>query len=271
MAGQTGISPLRERLRFSIIELLPPNFWAAYSNTRTAMQIGWKDSKRLARAANEKPGELWPFHIPGLSNPVFVRTGSTDADIMAACLVRKYYAFLKPASPVRFIIDAGANAGYSALFFLEQYPEAVVVALEPDPDNFKVAQRNLQPYRNRCHLLKQAIWSSQTRLLLKRTDRHDSTQVSEGSESGDHCSSIDPLSILAMFKQERISIFKCDIEGAEEKLFFENCDRWLEKTDNVAIEIHGQKAHQIVYSSMRRHPFESDYDHELHYFKRKTA
>ena len=271
MAGQSGTAPVRERMRSAIVELFPQNFWQAYSKTRTAMHIGWKDSSRLAKAAKEKPGELWEFHIPGISSPVFVRTGSTDADILEACLVRKYYAFLKPASPVRFIIDAGANAGYSALFFLEQYPDAVVVALEPDPENYEVARQNLQSYGKRCHLLKQAIWPSQTRLLLKRSDRHDATQVSEESDGEDHCASIDPLTILTMFNQERISLFKCDIEGAEEKLFFEDSDRWLEKTDNVAIEIHGEKAHQIVYGAMRRHPFESDFDHDLHYFKRTIS
>jgi len=148
---------------------------------------------------------------------------------------------------------------------------SAVVALEPDPENYEVARQNLQSYGKRCHLLKQAIWPSQTRLLLKRSDRHDATQVSEESDGEDHCASIDPLTILTMFNQERISLFKCDIEGAEEKLFFEDSDRWLEKTDNLAIEIHGEKAHQIVYGAMRRHPFESDFDHDLHYFKRTIS
>ena len=37
---------------------------------------------------------------------------------------------------------AGGNAGFSTLIFKLLWPEAVVVGLEPDPDNYEVYKRN---------------------------------------------------------------------------------------------------------------------------------
>ena len=34
-------------------------------------------------------------------------------------------------------MDAGANVGYSALFFARQYPNATVIAIEPNEANLK--------------------------------------------------------------------------------------------------------------------------------------
>jgi len=271
MAGKSVAEPFKERARNAIIDFLPKDICRWYSRSRTAFQLGWKDSGLLAEATFSTPGKILKFKVPGVKNPVHVRSGSTDAETMEACLIRRYYERLNTNGPVRFIIDAGANAGYSAVFFLERYPNAVVVALEPDSENSAIAQKNLAPYGDRCHLLNLAIWPTQTRLSLSRSSRHDSTQVSEAGESGELCSSIDPMTILTMFGEDRIHIFKCDIEGAEERLFSDNADEWLCRTDGVAIEIHGRRAHEIVYDATLRHDFAAEVDHNLHYFTRRKV
>src|SRR5262245_6729310 len=104
-------SPLRERARTAIIELLPKGLCEKYSQARTALRLGWKDSGRLHEAMESRRGELLKFDIPGVPHPVYVRGGSTDAETFEACLIRQYYGHIKPNKPVNFIIDAGANAG----------------------------------------------------------------------------------------------------------------------------------------------------------------
>ena len=42
------------------------------------------------------------------------------------------------------ILDVGANIGLSSLYFKELYPLCTIVALEPDPDNFKLLTANLR-------------------------------------------------------------------------------------------------------------------------------
>jgi FkbM family methyltransferase len=40
------------------------------------------------------------------------------------------------------IADAGSNVGYSALYFAEMYPDAVVLAVEPSIDAFQQTRIN---------------------------------------------------------------------------------------------------------------------------------
>ncbi|EAA1527808.1 FkbM family methyltransferase [Salmonella bongori] len=61
-----------------------------------------------------------------------------DADITA-----RYRSILEAGlTPV--IVDCGANIGTSVLHFLEAYPRAHVVAIEPAPDNFALLSRNTE-------------------------------------------------------------------------------------------------------------------------------
>ena len=76
---------------------------------------------------------------------------------------------------------------------------------------------------------------------------------------------------LAQIFTDRIHIFKCHIEGAEERLFSDNADEWLCRTDGIAIEIHGRRAHEIVYDATLRHDFTAEVDHRLHYFTRRKV
>jgi FkbM family methyltransferase len=259
--------PIGERIREGLVASLPHGVRTLYSRTRTSLRVGWSESGRLVDAPALPAGGILDFRLAWLPHPVFVRTASTDAETLEACLVREYYGYLHPPDPVRFIVDAGANSGYASIFFLQRFPQAAVAALEPDPDNFAMAQRNLEPYGDRVTLMPLAIWPTASELRLVRRHRHDASQTVESSVDGVACAAIDPLTLLQKHKQERINVFKCDIEGAERQLFAES-DAWLERTDHIAIEIHGPAAYQIVSAATRRHGFSCRVSHRLHYFSR---
>jgi hypothetical protein len=57
----------------------------------------------------------------------------------------------------------------------------------------------------------------------------------------------------------------------EERLFSDNADEWLCRTDGIAIEIRGRRAHEIVYDATLRHDFAAEVDHNLHYFTRRKV
>jgi FkbM family methyltransferase len=67
---------------------------------------------------------------------------------------------------VRLVLDCGANVGYSSAFFLTQFPNSHVIAIEPDPDNFLLLENNLGPYQGRFLAIESAIWSKPTQLVL---------------------------------------------------------------------------------------------------------
>jgi FkbM family methyltransferase len=244
-----------------------------YGEHVSARVIGSEEYRRLKRVEAAGPGgEPEEFRVPGLAAPVYVRPGTTDAAVFQDNLLRRIYGCHKPAVPVHTILDAGANAGYASVFFLNRFLNATVIAVEPDAANFAITQRNLAPYGARARCLRMAIWPTASRLRVEACAQADSVTVRPaGAAEACDCEGIDPLSLLRDAGWERISIFKCDIEGGEEKLVGENPDAWIERTDSILMEIHSPRAQRSVYSAMARHPFAAARYRELHVFIRRPS
>jgi FkbM family methyltransferase len=169
------------------------------------------------------------------------------------------------------VIDCGANVGYSSAFFLSQFPSCHVVAVEPDPDNFAMLQRNLIAYGDRVTLVSAGIWPHSAPLALSKGGYRDGREWSiqvrpcEPNEEADlQGVSIESLLVSSGF--DRISLLKIDIEGAEAVLFRDNVD-WLDRVDAMAIELHDDsqfgKATDVFYSAMRGRGFEFSSSGEL--------
>ncbi len=63
------------------------------------------------------------------------------------------------------IIDAGANIGAASLWFASVFPDAAVIAVEPDPDSAAIARLNLAALPH-AHLVEAAIGSAPGRVSL---------------------------------------------------------------------------------------------------------
>lgn len=57
--------------------------------------------------------------------------------------VRGVYYF-ESDSKKPLIVDCGSNIGFSILFFKFLYPESTIYAFEPDPDTFRMLQKNIK-------------------------------------------------------------------------------------------------------------------------------
>lgn len=57
---------------------------------------------------------------------------------------QRYEAILK-AGKTPLIVDAGANVGLSAVYFRHQYPEAKILAIEPEQQNFRELRKRADP------------------------------------------------------------------------------------------------------------------------------
>jgi hypothetical protein len=96
--------------------------------------------------------------VPGMSHPLYMRTGTSDRSAFNEVIVKRWYDHPFPGVP-QLIIDAGANVGYASVRFAELYPNADIVAIEPDRGNFAMLQQNVAPYpRVRGHARRG--WSS---------------------------------------------------------------------------------------------------------------
>ena len=133
--------------------------------------------------------------------------------------------------------------GYSSAYFLSRFPRCDVVGIEPDPDNFELLRLNLSPYGNRVRTLRAAVWSHRTKLRLAETRYRDGlewTRQVEECKLGEDSDlvSVDIGSILDGSGYKKISVLKIDIEGAEAVVFSKNYESWIDRVDNLVIEIH---------------------------------
>ncbi len=82
----------------------------------------------------------------GRKQIVIVKTGS-DVATLVEVLYDQEYALPDDFNP-KTIIDLGANVGFSSLYFSMRNPDVKIVALEPDPNNFKLCVKNLEHNKN---------------------------------------------------------------------------------------------------------------------------
>jgi len=176
--------------------------------------------------------------------PLIARPASTDFTVFGQTFISEPYACLDALEDVDLIVDCGANVGFASAFLLSRFPQASLIALEPDPENFEILERNLAPYGSRARALRAGVWSKCTRLRIEENPYRGggawARQVRECTpgESSD-IEALDVPAILRHAKRDRISILKLDIEGSECVVFAApNLDSWLPRVDCLAVELH---------------------------------
>ncbi len=82
---------------------------------------------------------------------VVLRNATSDFRVFHQVFIEGQYADLPVEDPPRHRGRRRANIGLTSLFFLRRYPQARVIAIEPDPENFAFPRRE-QPSRVRKSL-----------------------------------------------------------------------------------------------------------------------
>ena len=188
-----------------------------------------------------KTGGLQDIHIPGLPHPVSVRCGTADASTLEKIFVWNDYDLDYPDG-VSTVIDAGANIGLSAIYFAMRFPNATVVAIEPQSENFRLLERNTAHYPQVVPL-HAALWNDDTTLGLSNPDdRVDSYQYSPHAAQ-QTVSAFKLPTVMTRFSMSRADVLKIDIEGAETEVF---ADRpgWVGDVGMFIIELHSPAARE---------------------------
>ncbi|MFM9849433.1 MAG: FkbM family methyltransferase [Hyphomicrobiaceae bacterium] len=160
--------------------------------------------------------------------------------------VEREYSCLDDIIDASFIIDCGANVGYSAAYLLSRYPKARVVAIEPESSNFEMLRRNVAHYGDRVRLLHAAVWSGSGRLVI---EENTSPQGKEWAFSvreahAGEIPDVDAVDLTTVWREAgspTISILKMDIEGSESVVFDQLDKPWLAAVENIVVEPHGEK------------------------------
>ena len=172
--------------------------------------------------------------------PFSYRGGTTDEAVGQEIFeYGKYKLDLENFQP-NLIVDCGANIGYSTIFFANEYPDAQIVAVEPDKTNFKFLQYNTIFYDN-IKLANSAVWSWETSLRVEDNETGESgyTVAETGADDSNAIKSTTLSKILAESGAEKIDLLKIDINGAEKEVFgADNVDEWLSRVKVLAVVLH---------------------------------
>jgi FkbM family methyltransferase len=199
----------------------------------------------------------WTTHISirEYPHPFHFRHATTDKYIIADVLLDAQYQCLMALDEVRTIVDVGANIGTASVVLLNEYPEAIVVALEPDPGNFAVLQKNLAPYGNRAIAFRCALWSCREQLAIDRGQFRDggawSFQVrpTNGGDTAE-VEGITLADVMQRYGLKTIDILKIDIEGAERYVFESSVSASLPTIGRIAIELHDEVCRSVFLRSV---------------------
>jgi FkbM family methyltransferase len=101
--------------------------------------------------------------LPEILTPLLFRGATSDVWNMEFVFLKHEYDLPIPAP--RRILDVGAYAGYTSVFFANRYPDAEIIAVEPPGANFEILQANTAPYRN-IHCVPAAVWHRRAELRL---------------------------------------------------------------------------------------------------------
>lgn len=195
----------------------------------------------LARGGAQRPGIA--MHPPCLLHPVHLRAGSTDPQTYHQVLVEEQYGPLLAAEP-EIIVDCGANAGFTAAYFLSRLPRSRVIAIEPFADNAMLCRRNLAPYGERAKVIEAGVWSRSCRLVIEGQTGSEwgvRVRLARPGEAGD----VDAIGI-ADLGLPRIDLLKVDIEGSEAELFGNGAGAWLPQVNTLAVELHGEACERAM-------------------------
>lgn len=186
-----------------------------------------------------KFGNQQNIKVSGIAYPFSLRKGSSDYDTFYQAIVHNQYLFDYPFTP-KVIIDGGANIGLASLAFKSMFPNATIIAVEPDKENFEQLKINLKRYFN-VHTLNAGIWNRNT--FLKVSDKYNygkwgmvTEEIKENEEGSISAVTIDD--IMQKFKIDKIDILKLDIETAERELFTSGYESWLPRVKVMIIEFH---------------------------------
>lgn len=170
------------------------------------------------------------------NTPVYLRKKTTDILVYKKIFIDREYDF-PLTGPVQYIIDAGANVGLAAVFFSVKYPQARIIAIEPEESNFEVLCRNVASYPNIIPV-RGALGASAGffRIRNKEGDKWNFTmEPATGPDADGRFWTIENLCREHAFP--RIDFLKIDIEGGEESLFAADT-QWIRQVRYLSIELH---------------------------------
>ena len=192
---------------------------------------------------------------------VFVRNFTSDVNVFQQIFEQMEYDIEYPGN-IATIIDLGANIGLASVFFACRFPEARIVAIEPDTSNFKMAVRNTEPFPL-VKVIQGAIWPYSAVIAVQDSgDSHWAITTSLAENDVSAAETVQGYTVPDLMKiggLTKIDILKMDIEGAEQELLNARVDEWLPHVGILLIETHDRMKEgctNALFKALGKHTYE---------------
>jgi FkbM family methyltransferase len=208
-----------------------------FTTLRFILKIGIIKSLIICLAVFTADAE---YQVKWKGRHVHLRKGSTDFKVFRQIMVFGQYNISRiTTKDVKTIVDLGSNIGLSVLHFKSRYPQALIIAVEPEASNFQLLQKNVKGQSN-VYCFNNAIWHSNKDLSIYDSGlgEYGYRVVDGNNKPVGTTEAITINDIIEKFQLTTIDILKIDIEGAEKELFTYNYENWLPKVRCIVIELH---------------------------------
>ena len=185
------------------------------------------------------------FNMANISNmkvPLAFRPNTSDKWLLNKIFNVQEYNFKIENFNPQLILDCGANVGYSAAYFANKYPQAKIIAVEPEPLNFKMLTYNTHFFDN-VTCLNSAIWYNEGYIKILPDVPGNTLAFMTEDTTADDPEALKTTTIAKLLADsgfDEIDLLKLDIEGAEREVFDDIAkpDEWLPKVKVMVIELH---------------------------------
>lgn len=192
----------------------------------------------LAMKVNSRKPGIVEAKLKSFKHPIYLRNASSDVHVFSQVIYDREYDIKYRLNP-KVIVDCGANIGLATVYLKNKFPDATIIAIEPEPSNFELLKKNTERYDN-IHCLRSGVWNKSTNLKITDHNRGNwGFTVEETNETEPGCiPAISIDEIMCKYKLDQIDILKMDIEGSEQKVFESNTEKWLPFVKVMVVEFH---------------------------------
>lgn len=202
--------------------------------------IGVRGLISLIRSKVTKKKIKFNFSCDKLMHDLTIRMPSSDAWVFKQVFIDEEYKFQTKKDP-NVIVDAGANVGYASIYFASLFPNAKIIALEPENNNYALLCENVKKYKNIIPV-QGALWCESTKINICDEGLGEwgfmTFSIDNAKKNIEHLVDAYTVdSLMEKYELSKIDILKIDIEGAEKEVF-ENTEKWINSVDSLIVELH---------------------------------
>lgn len=160
---------------------------------------------------------------------ILARLGTSDLNPFRQIFLEQFYLDclkIKKCN-INFILDLGANVGYTSMFYAMHYPQAQIASFEPSPSTFNQLQKQIQKSNceNRIKAYQYAIFTENKDLdffVIGDGFLHQGNSLINRNENYKFhtkvkCLTLEKIQELTQFPT--FDLIKIDVEGVEQTLF----------------------------------------------------